>query len=198
MRRTLDGLYAAGLLLAAIAMVGIGVLVLLQVAGRVIDRFLVFVGSAPLGLAIPSLAEFGGFLFVAAASLALPATLRAGQHVRVTFLALALRPGPAQRVLETAVLVGAAGLAGFASWHSGLQALDSWQFGSLSYGMIPVPLWIPQGAMTVGLALLLVSLVDELVALLRGDIPAFRQAELGRARSGLTKAPSETAERNQE
>ena len=197
MRKALDRLYAAGLLLAAVSMVAIAAMVLMQVAGRVIDRALILVGSAPLGLAIPSLAEFGGFLFVAAASLALPATLRAGQHVRVTFLALALKPGPALRMLEAVVLMAASGLAGFASWHSGLQALDSWQFGSLSYGMIPVPLWIPQGAMTLGLALLLVALLDEFAASLRGDTPAFRQAELGRARSSLTKRSDDNAERAQ-
>ena len=48
-----------------------------------------------IGLQVPSLAEIGGFLFVAAAFLALPATLRAAGHVRVTMLAKALPEGAA-------------------------------------------------------------------------------------------------------
>lgn len=181
MRKALDGLYAAGLWLAAAAMVAIAVLVLAQVAGRVLDRLLGWTGAGAAGLAVPSLAEFGGFLFVAAAFLALPATLRAGTHVRVTLLATALRPGslPA-RAVELAVLAAAAALAAFASWHSGVQAWDSWVFGTVSYGMIPVPLWLPQGAMTAGLGLFCLSLLDELATAAAGGTPTFRAAESSR------------------
>ena len=179
MRKALDGTYAAALWASVLAMAAIAVLVLIQVLGRVIDRTLIWAGTAPIGIAVPSLAEIGGFLFVAAAFLALPATLRSGTHVRVTMLAQNLPPAPA-RWLTAAVLIVATALGVFAAWHSALQVIDSWTFASVSFGMVRIPLWIPQGAMTAGLALFAIALLDELWATLRGETPAFAAAEAGR------------------
>ena len=179
MRRTLDWLYGAALVASALAMVTIAVLVFAQIAGRVVDRFLLATGGTALGLQVPSLAEIGGFLFVASAFLALPATLRSAGHVRVTMLARAL-PAPAARVLTVLVLAAALALAVFATWHAALQVLDSWQFNSVSYGVIPIPLWLPQGVMTLGLGVFALALLDELVAALTGD-PAFVRAEADRS-----------------
>lgn len=179
MRRFFDTLYNGALVAACTAMVAIAVLVLVQVLGRIIDRLAIWLGQAPPGIAVPSLSEFGGFLFVAAACLALPATLRAGGHVRVT-LALGLMGPRMGRAFTGLVLLAALALGGFAAWHSAEQMLDSWRFNTVSFGMVRVPLWIPQAAMTAGFVLLMVALVDELVTLLRGGLPAFRRAEEGR------------------
>lgn len=176
MRRALDGAYAAGLWAACTAMVLIALMVLVQVAGRLIDRAALLIGAVPPQIAVPSLAEIGGFLLVASACLALAGTLQAGGHVRVTMIAGAL-PARAARALTLLALALAAGLAIWAGGHAFLQALDSWQFNSLSYGMIRTPLWLPQGVMTLGIALLAVALVDALVTLWRGGRPAFLAAE---------------------
>jgi TRAP-type C4-dicarboxylate transport system permease small subunit len=86
LRGLLDRLYAAGFVLAALSLVAIALLVLVQVLGRVIDKSLISLGQEPVGIAITSLSELGGFLFVGAAFLALAGTLRAGGHVRVDAL----------------------------------------------------------------------------------------------------------------
>lgn len=176
MRRALDLIYAGALALSALALVAIAALVFVQIAGRILDRSLLTLGRHAVGLQVPSLAEIGGFLFVASAFLALPATLRGAGHVRVALLARALPPGPS-RALTALVLTAALALAGFAAWHSGLQALDSWRFASVSYGVVRVPLWIPQGAMTLGLGIFALALLDELTLCLRGATPAFLSAE---------------------
>jgi TRAP-type C4-dicarboxylate transport system permease small subunit len=179
MRRVLDLVYAAALVASALALVAIAVLVFAQIAGRILDRVLVAVGGSAIGFQVPSLAEIGGFLFVGAAFLALPATLKAAGHVRVTMLAQALPPMAARAV--TVIVLGAAlALAVFAAWHSGIQVQDSWAFNSVSFGMIRVPLWIPQGVMTLGLALFALALADELITALKGGIPAFVAAEAAR------------------
>ena len=180
MRKALDTLYAGALALACLAMVAIAALVLTQILSRVLDRALLLAGATPFGFSIPSLSDFGGFLFVAAATLALPATLRQAGHVRVTLL-LQLGGRRAQRALTILVLLAAVGLAGFAAWHSGAQALDSWRFNSVSFGMVRVPLWIPQSVMTFGFGLLVVALIDEFFAVLRGREPAFQRAENARS-----------------
>lgn len=179
MRRILDTIYAAAMVGACLSMVGIAALVSVQVGGRILDRVLVLFGSAQLGIAVPSLAEIGGFLLVGAAFLALPETLRAAGHVRVIFLLNILGPGPG-RLLTVLVLAVALGLAGWATWHAAAQAWDSWAFDSTSFGVVKVPLWIPQGVMTLGLGLFALALADELAQSLFGE-PAFRRAERDRA-----------------
>jgi len=175
-RRTLDRLYGGGFVLAALALVAIAALVLVQVAGRIIDRSLIALGHEPLGIAITSLSELGGFFFVGSAFLALAGTLRAGGHVRVTMMVGAL-PAPLGQLVAALVLVAALGLCGFALYSAGVQAWDSWTFNSVSFGMGKFPLWVPQAVMVAGLALLALALLDELAALLRGQTPAYRRAE---------------------
>ncbi|MBK1634936.1 TRAP transporter small permease [Rhodovulum adriaticum] len=180
MGRLLDRVFAVALALSALGFVTIAVLVLAQVAGRMADRVARIVGAQPPGFAIPSLAEIGGFLFVGAVFLGLAGTLRAGGHIRVTLLTRFLPPKPA-RWLSAGVAALAAGLAGFATWSSGVQAWDSFSFGSVSYGMVKVPLWLPQGAMTLGLALFALALFEAAVVLARGGTPAHQAAEAAQA-----------------
>lgn len=179
MRRMLDLIYAGSLVASAVSLVTIAVLVFAQIGGRILDRVVIATGGETIGFQVPSLAEIGGFLFVGAAFLALPATLRAAGHVRVTMLAQAL-PDAAARIVTVIVLATGLALALFAAWHSGVQAQDSWAFNSVSFGMVRIPLWIPQGVMTLGLGLFALALADELVAAIRGGTPAFRQAEAAR------------------
>jgi TRAP-type C4-dicarboxylate transport system permease small subunit len=183
MRTVLDRVYGGALALASLCIVAIAVLVLVQVVGRLIDRVALWIGASPLGITVPSLAEIGGFLFVGAAFLALAGTLRAAGHVRVTMLLAGLGP-TGKRVMGGVVLVAATALAGFATWNSALQALDSYQFDAVSFGMIRIPLWLPQGVMTLGLGVLLIALLDDLVALVLGDDPAFARAEEAKADGG--------------
>jgi TRAP-type C4-dicarboxylate transport system permease small subunit len=108
MRKALDTLYGAAMVGACLSMVAIATLVFIQVAGRVIDRGLALMGLPRWGISIPSLAEIGGFLFVAGATLALAYTLRAAGHVRVTLLLRLVGPA-GNRALTVLVLgIGAA------------------------------------------------------------------------------------------
>lgn len=179
MRKALDALYGAALFGACLAMVVIASLVFVQVIGRVIDRLAVLLGMGRLGFAVPSLAEIGGFLFVAAAFLALPATLRSAGHVRVTIVLRWFGP-KSDRVLTVFVLLVALGLACFASWAAGWQAYSSFERGSVSYGLIAIALWIPQAVMTLGLVIFAIAILDELVAVVTGGEAAFRTVERNR------------------
>jgi len=182
-RRWLDRLHGAAFALAMAAFAAVAALVLVQVAGRLIDRAARLAGLAQPGIAVPSLAEIGGFLFLGGVFLALAGTLRAGGHVRVTLLTRAL-PAGAARGLSALVSAGAASLAGFATWASAVQAADSFAFGSVSYGMVPVALWIPQGVMTLGLALMCLALVEAAVDAAAGRDPAHIRGEAARGEGG--------------
>ncbi len=184
MRKLLDRLYGAALAGSCIGMVIIASLVFIQVMGRVIDRGLSMAGLGGLGISIPSLAEIGGYLFVGTIALALPATLRAAGHVRVTLVLRFLGPA-GNRILASLVLAIAAAIAGYAAWHVGDNAVDAWARGSVSYGLIPIRTWIPQAVMTLGLAIFAVALIDELVSAVRGQDPAFRVEERRREEEGI-------------
>lgn len=172
MRRVLDLLYRASGALAAACLVGICLIVVAQIAGRVIDGAAAWLFGVRFGLIVPSAAEFSGFLLAGATFLALAYTLRAGGHIRVTLLIRRLS-GRARRGVELACLVFAILLSGFFAWNMVLLVADSWAFGEVSYGMIPVPLWIPQSAVAAGLIVLTIALIDEAIAVLAGHEPSY-------------------------
>ncbi|MFC7704674.1 TRAP transporter small permease [Plastorhodobacter daqingensis] len=179
MRKALDYLYGAALFGTCAAMVAIAALVFTQVLGRALDQVLVALGQARLGLSVPSLGEIAGYLFGVAAFLALAPTLRSATHIRVTLVLRAFGPA-GDRFMTGLVILIALGLTGFITWAMGMQAMTSFQRGSMSYGMLPIRLWIPQGLMTLGLVIFAIALLDELIALLRNGTAAFRDIERGR------------------
>ncbi len=173
-RSVLDRIYLASTVLAACCLVLICLVVAAQVGGRVVDTLAGAVGGSRPGLYVPSAAEFTGYLFVAASFLALAGTFRHGGHIRVTLL-LSRLGGGARRRFEIGCLVFAAVFSGFFSLHSVLLALDSHAFGEVSVGLVPVPLWIPQGFMALGLVVFTIAAIDDLACVLRGGRPSCQE-----------------------
>jgi len=176
MRALLDGLYRASGALAAFFLVAIALVVLLQVGANLVDALIKAFGGEPIGLVIPSYAEFAGFFLAAASFLALAYTLRAGGHIRVALVLQRLGSG-ARHAAELWCVAAGAAISAYFTWYAWGLVLESIEFGDLSPGIVPVPLWIPQSAMALGLAVLAIALVDELVSLLRGGAPSYAEAE---------------------
>jgi TRAP-type C4-dicarboxylate transport system permease small subunit len=176
MRRLLDRLYHLALWLSALCLVAIAVMVALQLAGRMVDGALRLAGARPYGFVILSLAEFAAYLLAAASFLALAGTLKAGAHIRVMVL-LANLGARARRIAEAWAFAAAAVFCSYATWHIGAFTYYSWSFNEVSPGMIAVPLAIPQAAMTAGILILTIALVDEFVTVLRRGDPTFRASE---------------------
>ncbi len=166
----LDGLYFLSAAAAALCLVAICAVVSLQVAANAADFVSERLVGRPLGLMVPSYAEFAGFLLAAASFLALPYTLRCGAHIRVTSLFDRLGP-KGQSAAEIWCSAAGAGLSGYFTWYSILLVAESRRYGDLSPGMIPLPLWIPQASIGVGLAILTIAFVDRFISLLAGVWP---------------------------
>ncbi len=162
MRRLLDKIYFAAGVVAGLCLVMMALLILAQIVGRW------------FGVVIPSTEDFSGFLLAAASFLALAYTLRSGGHIRVNLLISHLQ-GVRRRFIEGTILLLALILVGYAAWSVSLLVIESYQFDELSQGYIPVPLWIPQAPMAIGLLILEIALLDELVLLLRGEQPQYMQ-----------------------
>jgi TRAP-type C4-dicarboxylate transport system permease small subunit len=160
MRRGLDLLFGLCAALAAVALAGIAVIILAGTLGRLV------------GIVVPSANELSGYLMAAATFLALAPTLRAGGHIRVS-LVIGSLPDGARRAAEILCLsIGAALVAYFAWWAVDL-AVTSWDFGDVSPGLLPVPLWIPQAFMAFGLIAFAVALVESLVLVIAGRAPPY-------------------------
>jgi TRAP-type C4-dicarboxylate transport system permease small subunit len=156
MRRLLDFLYDASAWLAALAMIGVLLMVLLSIVSR------------QLGFHVPGTDAYAGYAMAAAGFLALAHTLKRNEHIRVTLLLGRLRGGKRRAgelwALSASVLLGA-----LFAFYSVRLAWVSRSLNDISTGNDATPLWLPQLAMAVGTLILLVALVDEWVLELRGQ-----------------------------
>lgn len=174
MRGFLDGLYRFSGGLAACFIVAITALVFLQVILNLIDRLAkLFTGTA-IGLTVPSYSDFTGFFLAASAFLALAYTLRAGEHIRINLITSRL-PANIQHIFELITVAIGLVLALFMTWHVGVMTYESWAFKDMSSGIVPVPLWIPQASMVLGLLILAIAFADELVNLVKGNPPSYQK-----------------------
>ncbi|MEM9796384.1 MAG: TRAP transporter small permease [Pseudomonadota bacterium] len=171
-RRFLDGLYRGAGILAAACIAGLCLLISAQILLNAGTRL-----GLPLPPTIPSYADFAGYGLACATFLALPWTLRTGGHVRVGLVTQRL-PARAAFVAELIALTLAATMVAYALTYTVLLAEESHRFGDTSPGIVPIPLWLPQSVMVLGLALLLVALIDSLVGTWRARAPVLaRTAE---------------------
>jgi TRAP-type C4-dicarboxylate transport system permease small subunit len=156
MRRLLNFLYDASAWLAALAMIGVLLMVLVSIVSR------------QLGFHVPGTDAYAGYAMAAAGFLALAHTLKRNEHIRVT-LVLGRLQGRARHGLEMWALSAGVLLAGLFAFYSVRLAWVSRAINDVSTGNDATPLWIPQIAMAVGTVVLLVALVDEWVLELRGQ-----------------------------
>jgi TRAP-type C4-dicarboxylate transport system permease small subunit len=156
MRKLLDNLYLGAAALAALFMVGLLVMVLLSI------------GSRQLGVHLPGLDAYAGYLMAASGFLALAHTLTRGEHIRVTLLLNHLR-GRWQRALQLWAVGAGAVLAILFAAYSVRLAWQSHQFNDISTGNDATPLWLPQLAMALGTVVFAIAMLDECVLTWRGQ-----------------------------
>lgn len=159
LRRTLDALYRLSEFLAAACIFAIFAMILAQVGLGLADRIAAALGQPALRLSIPSYAEFAAYLLAAGCFLGLAGALRAGAHVRVSLLIGRLAPAP-RRVCEVATGALATLVTGYFCWRAGIMAHESWSFGDRSYGLVSIPMWLPQAPMVAGLGMLTLAFAD--------------------------------------
>lgn len=156
MRNLLDRFYQGLLYLAALSMVVTLLAILIGVAAR------------EFSLDLPGLDAYAGYSIAASLFLALPATLRNGDHIRVTLLLGKLRGTP-RKVLDYWCLLSATGLTGYLAWYAARLVYVSYATHDISGGADATPLWIPQVAMAMGAFGLALAFVEDLVLKLSGE-----------------------------
>jgi TRAP-type C4-dicarboxylate transport system permease small subunit len=147
----LSKFYKFLLLLSALAMVAAFVTVMLSIASR------------QLAFNIPGLDAYAGYAIAAALFLALPETLRRGEHIRVT-LVLQKAPAALRNALEYFSLLSAFALCTYLAFFACKLVWVSHQTHDVSQSADATALWIPQLAMALGCIGLAVAFADALAA----------------------------------
>lgn len=181
MRKILDGLYRLSAVLSALSMVSIATIVVIQVGFRIANSVYFSLIDDNLGLLFPSSAEFVGYLMVATSFLGLAFTLRKNGHIRVSILLNNVSP-KLHSIFEFICLSLGSVFMGFIFYHTVLFVYDSYVYDEVSYGIIAVPLFIPQLFMLFGIAVLFVAFLDDFIHHLRGVELSYKsaaQAEIG-------------------
>lgn len=163
MRRALDLMYRLSGGLAAFFLAMIGVTIVAQILGRILN----FTFDAT---------EISGFCMAASLFLGHAYAFNSGSHIRVNLLISRLGLGAKRWVEIWCCALGAAGFAFFA-WNAWEMTFESYSFGDVSPGLMAVPFWLPQIGMSLGVTMLSIGFLDELVQVLAGKQPQFLDAE---------------------
>ena len=156
-RTFLDRLYLACGVIAALFLIAILSLIVLQMIARW------------TGEVFPGAPDYAGYCIAAASFFAFAHALNRGSHIRVSILINAVGP-LGRRILETWCF----GIGTALAWYFGYYAFKtvywSWKFNDISQGQDATPIWIPQMAMLIGSVVFAIALTDHLVhVLVSGD-----------------------------
>ena len=157
LRRLLDFIYFASGALAAVSLVAILLLIVVQMVARW------------TGEVFPGAASYAGYAMAAASFLAFANALNRGAHIRVSVLLNALPAGP-KRLLEIWCFGLAAAIAWYFTYYAYWFTFWSWKFNEVSQAQDATPLWIPQSVMVIGGGILAIALTDHLIhVIFKGD-----------------------------
>ncbi len=148
MRALLEGLYRGAGILSGICIVSICLIILARVIGRW------------LGIVVPSSDDFAGYLLAAASFLALAYTFRQGGHIRVSLFTSRLAETSMIKV-ERGVLLVASVLVVYLAYQLGFMVWESWDFEEVTSGYVPMPLWLVQLPMAVGMVVFAIAVIDQ-------------------------------------
>jgi TRAP-type C4-dicarboxylate transport system permease small subunit len=143
--------------------------VFLIAAGVVLQIVLRFLGTN-----LPGVIEIATFALVGASFLALAHTFRHNVHIRVTIITSRIDPRR-RRYLEIWSLAISLVISVWFTIYCIEMAWDAYNFGDKSDGLLSIPLWIPQAMMLFGIGLFSLSLIEELIKVLRGLKPIYQQ-----------------------
>jgi len=152
LRKILDAIYFGSGVLAAVFMVAILGIIVLQMAARW------------FGFVVPGSTSYAGYCMAASSFFALAYALNSGAHIRVGLLLTNL--GRWRHWGEGWCLLVGAGLATYFARYAVKGTYWSWKLHDISQGQDATPMWIPQLAMSIGTILVAVALWDNLIRLI--------------------------------
>lgn len=153
LRSGLDYLYLASGVLAALCLIAILVLIVLQMLARW------------TGEVAPGIPEYAGYFMAAASFLAFANALNRGSHIRVSIVLNAL-PAHIARWLDVWCFAIGTLVMWYFVWFGWRFVNFSIMINDISQGQDRTPLWIPQSFMLLGAIIMAIALTDHLIHLL--------------------------------
>ena len=151
-RRALDALYRLGGFIAALCLIAILVLILLQMVARWTGE--VFVGAP----------DYAGYCMAAASFFAFAYALNHGAHIRVSIVLHSL--GRFRYIGEIWCFAIGTAISTYFCWYAIKNNYWSWKLNDISQGQDALPMWIPQLPMSIGAVLLAICFWDNLLKLI--------------------------------
>lgn len=152
LRRLLDALYLLGGAIAALFLIAILVIIVLQMLARW------------TGQVFPGATDYAGYCMAGASFFAFAYALNHGAHIRVSLFLHAL--GDKRRWGEIWCFAIGAVTASYFAYYAVRGTYWSWKLDELSQGLDATPVWIPQLSMSAGTVLLAAAFWDHLFQLL--------------------------------
>ena len=152
-RKFLDGLYMASGVLAALSLIAILSLIVIQMLARW------------TGEVFPGAPDYAGYAMASASFLAFASALNRGSHIRVSIVLNAVGP-KMRRAIDTWCFAVGTAIAWYFVFYAQRFVFWSWKFNDISQGQDKTPLWIPQSIMLVGAIILAIALTDNLLNLI--------------------------------
>src|SRR2546427_9399475 len=135
------------------------------------------------GILIRGAEDIVAWLCAASAFFALGHTFRHGELVRVG-LWLDMLGARRRWIAELFSLATTALFVVYMLWGISRFVYDSWQFKEVAQGLIRIPIWIPQLSFLLGVMIFFIAVMDELMAVIKKQKPAYQLAEEARRAAG--------------
>lgn len=144
------------------------VMAVLLMFGMLFHIMLEITLRATMGTSTQVLDEFVGYGIAAMTFLSLAYAMESGVMIRVGLLLGAIGNGVARRVVELFCVISTLILTAFLALQFWSSVARNWSRGTTSSTAAEVPLWIPEGAVLIGLSLLGLQLISYLLRILAG------------------------------
>ncbi|MEM6762473.1 MAG: TRAP transporter small permease [Pseudomonadota bacterium] len=152
-RSVLDAIYFTSGVAAALCLIAILVLIVLQMLARW------------TGEVFPGAPEYAGYAMAAASFLAFAHALNRGSHIRVSLLLNAVPPAARRWVDLWCFAIGTA-LGWYFVYFCARFVFWSWKFNDISQGQDATLMWIPQSFVLVGSFVFALALTDNTLSLI--------------------------------
>lgn len=150
-RRALDAVFAVAAALGDLAVAALALVMFVEIVLR--EGF---------NMSLRAADEMSGYLLVAATFFGLSAAIRRGALFRFDNICAALPPAFA-RVWERILYLLALGVGVIAFWRLYIYVERNFQRGAISEGYYEIPMWLVQLAMPLGLAVMILAILERLV-----------------------------------
>ena len=154
LRRILDSLYLLGGIVAALFLIAILTIIVLQMLARW------------TGQVFPGATDYAGYAMACASFFAFAYALNSGSHIRVSLFLTAL--GRHRLWGEIWCFGIGTVIATYFAWFAVRGTYWSWKLNEISQGLDRTPVWIPQLSMAIGAILLAVAFWDNFLRLVFG------------------------------